>query len=103
MLILSWLRAKPKHLEKFCTLYTDLGFDVLVAHVHPLQVLWPPRGAQLVASDIVKFLVNNEYYERMLLHGFSVGGYLWGECLVQLQNDLCRREIIAKRIKAQQQ
>lgn len=99
--MLSWLRAKPKHLEKFCTLYTDVGFNVLVAHVERLQVLRPLHdGAQPLAGDKVKFLSNNENYERFLLHGFSVGGYLWGECLIQLQEDQMVREAIVKQVKA---
>ncbi len=27
-----------------------------------------------------------------MLHGFSVGGYLWAECMVQMQKDLAKYE-----------
>lgn len=58
------------------------------------------RWAQLAAGDKVKFLSNNKNYERFVLHGFSVDGYLWGECLIQLQEDQMVREAIAKQVKA---
>lgn len=45
---------------------------------------------QLVASDAVKFLANNINSNPLLLHGFSVGGYVWGECMVHMARDLDR-------------
>lgn len=82
--ILSWMQARPKHLEKFCSIYTNLGFDVIVLKVKTWQVILPVNGSQVVVGDVCKFLASNEGYERVLLHGFSVGGYIWGECLIHM-------------------
>lgn len=38
---------------------------------------------QLVAADLLNFMQSNCTFNPLLLHGFSVGGYLWGEvCLI---------------------
>lgn len=76
--MLSWFQAEPKHLEKYCELYTNLGFDVLIVKINLLQLMRPVNGSQLVAAETWRFLDSNEYYDRVLIHGFSVGGYLWG-------------------------
>lgn len=83
-LILSWLEAKQSHVEKYCKIYTDLGIDVLLVQTNVLKLLRPTTGTQVIAKNVVDFLTNNENYEKLFIHGFSVGGYLWGECLLNL-------------------
>lgn len=55
----------------------------------------------MVASEILKFLDANRSYGPVLLHGFSVGGYLWGEALVQMERERERYENIVSRIAGQ--
>lgn len=100
-IIFSWLNSKPKHLHKYANIYLEQGFDVVVAQVTPWQLLWPANGTQQLAGDIVKFLLNNEYYEKMLIHGFSVGGYLFGECLVIMNKDIQTYQKVVDRFVAQ--
>lgn len=59
------------------------------------------RKFQLVAADLVKFLENNNRYSPILLHGFSVGGYVWGECMVHMSRDTERYKLILDRICGQ--
>lgn len=56
---------------------------------------------KLVAADIVKFLKNNEFKNGLIFHGFSVGGYLWGECLVHIARDLQNYQVVLDRVKGQ--
>lgn len=56
---------------------------------------------QVVASDILKFLNVNKSYAPLLIHGFSVGGYQWGEVLVRIASDKKRYQHIADRIIGQ--
>lgn len=44
-------------------------------------------ATKLVAGDVVKFLASNAASNPLFLHGFSVGGYLWGECMVHMARD----------------
>lgn len=56
---------------------------------------------QLVAVDLLSFLKQNESYQQILLHGFSVGGYMWGEVLDFMQQDREKYNDIADRIIGQ--
>lgn len=56
---------------------------------------------QQVASDLISFLENNNLYSPILIHGFSVGGYVWGECMVHMAKDTERYKVIIDRICGQ--
>ncbi|XP_076236496.1 transmembrane protein 53-like lethal (2) k09913 [Calliopsis andreniformis] len=93
LVLLSWLLAKRKHVMKFVNLYTEQGFDVALVSITPWQLMWPLKGSKLVAADLLEFLLHHENFQQILLHGFSVGGYMWGEVLDLIQNN---REKYAK-------
>lgn len=59
------------------------------------------RFFQVVASDILKFLEQNKSYSPMVLYGFSVGGYLWGEVMVQMAHDKEKYQNILDRFVGQ--
>lgn len=101
VLMMSWLLAKQKHLKKYAKIYTDLGFDVLVVHVTPWQFIWPAKGTQLVAADTLKFLENNSSYSPIVVHGFSVGAYQFGEMMLQMSRDIKRYQPILDRMISQ--
>ncbi|XP_045478994.1 uncharacterized protein LOC123683995 isoform X1 [Harmonia axyridis] len=84
VLLLSWLMAKRKHMMKFVDYYLNKDCDVLCINVTPWQLLWPTKGTQIVAADILRFLDSNYVNGQCLLHGFSVGAYLWAEVMVQM-------------------
>ncbi|KAG8237829.1 hypothetical protein J437_LFUL002438, partial [Ladona fulva] len=87
VIILPWLLSRPKHIHKFAKLYLDYGFDVLTVKLTPWQLLWPVQGSQIVAGELISFLHHNQGYNTLLMHGFSIGGYLWGEALAQIVDD----------------
>lgn len=101
VIMLSWLLAKQKHLSKFAELYIEQGYDVVTVAITPWQLLWPVKGTQVNSADLLKFLENNPMYNPLLLHGFSVGGYMWGECLVHMARDQERYSSILNRITGQ--
>lgn len=87
LVILSWLLSKRQHIMKFANLYLEQGFDIAVVSLTPWQLVWPVKGSRLVALDLLTFLTRNQNYEQILLHGFSVGGYMWGEVLDFIESD----------------
>lgn len=46
-------------------------------------------------------MASNEQYKQMVLHGFSVGGYIWGECLAEMEKDRQRYQTVVDRIMGQ--
>ncbi|XP_004534785.1 uncharacterized protein LOC101455132 isoform X1 [Ceratitis capitata] len=101
VLIMAWLMARQKHLKKYAEIYTEMGFDVIVVHVTPWQLLWPAKGTQVVAADTLKFLENNKFYAPIVVHGFSVGAYQIGEVMLQMARDMNRYKDILDRIVCQ--
>ncbi len=50
--------------------------------VKPMQILLPETGAQVIAQNVVNFVQNDENCDKpILVHGFSVGGYVYTEIL----------------------
>ena len=83
--ILAWLAAKEKHVEKYRALWLRRGFDVLTVKMTPYQFLLPTLGAQGLMSDLLRILYSiSDHYPDFILHCFSIGGYEFGEMLHQL-------------------
>ncbi|XP_070156868.1 uncharacterized protein [Polyergus mexicanus] len=101
LVILTWLLSKRQHVMKFVNLYMEQDFDVAVVSLTPWQLLWPTKGSRLVAADLLTFLKQNESYQQILLHGFSVGGYMWGEALDLMESNKDKYSGIADRIVGQ--
>lgn len=57
---------------------------------------------QKVTRELLEYLLKNDgKYEKMVLHGFSAGGYTWGECINHWQNNQARYQPVMDRIVAQ--
>ncbi|KAF5302289.1 hypothetical protein FQA39_LY10328 [Lamprigera yunnana] len=101
VVLLSWMMAKRKHVFKFANLYVDRGFDVLSVNITPWQLMWPTKGSHVIANEVVTFLDVNTDCSPLIVHGFSVGGYQWGEVLVRISQDQPRYQHILNRIVGQ--
>ena len=101
ILIYSWLVAKARHMHKYGDFYLKKGWDVLHVKVDPLQLLLP-SSAQQVVSRVLEFTQEPARSKQpILVHGFSVGGYLWGETLVKILSDKSLVENLRSRIHGQ--
>ncbi|XP_034241686.1 transmembrane protein 53-A isoform X2 [Thrips palmi] len=97
VVFLEWMAAHKNHVKKFTDLYLGSGYDVLVAPLTPSQLLFPRSGSQLIADDLIRFLAENPAYKRVIVHGFSVGGYLWGEiCLKMDKHPALPQQIVGQ-------
>lgn len=101
VLIYGWLVAKAKHIYKYGDFYLGKGFDVLHIKVEPLQLLWPQQ-AQKVVGQVADFVTHSSRIRQpILIHGFSVGGYLYGETIVKFTSDAERFHDMSNRIRGQ--
>lgn len=86
--LFAWMLAKDKHLEKYRNLYFRRGFDVLTVTTSPLELLLPERGSQPIAKNVLNFMNDQiSNYPEIVVHAFSVGGYQFGEVLVEMAKD----------------
>ncbi|CAG5053985.1 unnamed protein product [Parnassius apollo] len=100
-IMINWLLARQKHVMKYASLYLNQGFDVISVSCTPWQLIWPIKGSQLVAADLVKLMSANENGQPMVVHGFSVGGYIWGEVCAQAMKNRELYQPVMDRITAQ--
>lgn len=84
VVLMSWLKAKEKHIEKYRQFYLDRGFDVLNVKTSPRDLLFPTIGAKKISKDFIRFMAEKQY-SNVVVHGFSVGGYMFGEVLLELE------------------
>lgn len=98
-IILSWMLAKESHLEKYRSLYLTRGFDVLTVNIAPKDLLFPVSGSQVIATNVLDYLRNNNGYENVLVHAFSVGGYLMGEMFAKVRDNVDKYNNILSRIQ----
>ncbi|ESO08874.1 hypothetical protein HELRODRAFT_168792 [Helobdella robusta] len=83
VILYSWLLAKNRHINKCSDIYLDRGFDVLQVKVSPRQVLWPAAVIPTVDS-VIDFISNLK--SSILVHGFSVGGFVHTEVMYKMSN-----------------
>lgn len=95
VVLLSWLEAKEKHIEKYREFYLHRGFDVLNVKTSPWDLLLPNYGAKKISEDFVRFMIEKQY-SNVVLHGFSVGGYMFGRFLLEIDqlNEEMRRKLL---------
>lgn len=95
--MLSWFFGQRKQINIYSKLYTDQGIDVLVGRISLVQVLFSIKKCKVndfsmklmtdnsrtirqeFGRDIAEVLKNNEeHYEKIFIHSFSIGGGVWG-------------------------
>lgn len=102
IVLLTWLLSRKKHVMKYCDVYLKQGCNVMTVSVTPWQFFWPVTGTQVVAKQLLDYLEENcEKHQQIILHGFSVGAYLWGEVLVRMNSDLIKYRSLMETIKGQ--
>lgn len=101
VMMMTWLGAEEKHIEKYRQMYFQRGFDILTVKTNPMDLVFPKNGARQIARNAIDALQNQlGQYDRVLIHAFSVGSYQLGEMLNKI-NELPedKREKLLKRIK----
>ena len=101
VVIMSWLGAQDKYIEKYSQIWHKRKFDVLVVKSRPFDIFLPQIGVQIIAKNTVKVLSNlMTEYSDIIFHNFSGGVYLFGELLVHLfGSQSSKNSILRSKIK----
>lgn len=102
--IVGWMGSKDSQLKKYLSYYHDLGFDTLSFAVGPKHILFPQ-----MAMDQMKGVLDTLHHSKeqnisssnVLFHSFSVGGFLFGQCLRCMDQNPDTHGQYKKLIKAQ--
>jgi len=82
-ILITWLMAKNNAVQKYTDFYLDHGFDVLTVRITPKQLLLPKLIEPVVQKELLPVLLSAGHQEK-LIHGFSVGGYVFSRMLHHL-------------------
>jgi len=86
-IIFCWLNAELKGVKNYAKFYTDNGFDVVAVRFNVLDVLLPRRLEEVIKHELIPLLLLVKY-EKTVVHGFSVGGYVWSRLIKNMELDL---------------
>lgn len=87
-LLFCWLMAKERHIRKYAQFYTNMGIDVLKVRISPFDLLRPTKGSQIAADQVLNFLHANPSHGPLMIHGLSVGAYVFMEVLGKIEQDM---------------
>jgi len=82
-ILITWLMAKNNAVHKYTEFYLDHGFDVLTVRITPKQLLLPKLIEPVIQKELLPVLLSAGHQEK-LIHGFSVGGYVFARMLHHL-------------------
>uniref|UniRef100_A0A146M8X1 Transmembrane protein 53-B n=1 Tax=Lygus hesperus TaxID=30085 RepID=A0A146M8X1_LYGHE len=101
VVMLTWMNARRKRVDQYSSIYLSKGYDVLTVTIDGWQFLFPTRGAQTVAQDLLNYLhqFSIRGNQPLLLHGFSIGAYFWGEVLLKIKADVEKYSELLDRVK----
>lgn len=94
--VIAWLGAKQKHVDKYKKIWTDRGFDVISISINAADLLFPKQRAIPRVNNLLQTmyeLTSSGRHQEVVMHCFSVGGYIFGEMVHQLTNEQTRKEI----------
>ncbi|EDQ87827.1 uncharacterized protein MONBRDRAFT_27002 [Monosiga brevicollis MX1] len=93
VLMIGWLNSRQKHLKRYTDLlYNPLGMDVITMLPRPNHVLLPSHS-RAAAAAVAELITGPMAQGRpILIHGFSVGGFIWGCTQMHLKdNDMIQK------------
>ncbi|KAG5845199.1 hypothetical protein ANANG_G00136290 [Anguilla anguilla] len=101
LVLFPWLGSRPKALSKYCEIYFRVGFDVLIVESELSQFLWPRWGLEY-GANILDLLQDDRFVSRpLLVHAFSIGGYLFAQMLTHIARDPQRYRGVTERVQGQ--
>lgn len=100
VVLIGWLLSKPQHLSKFSSWYNQNGFDTISLLPKPGHVVSIDQAGE-TAKHLLDSLTSPLLESRpIVVHGFSVGGYLYGRLLMEIETAGLQQSFSA-RISAQ--
>ncbi|XP_015917053.2 uncharacterized protein [Parasteatoda tepidariorum] len=98
VVIFTWILAQDRHVDKLRNVYISRGFDVLTMETLPKDFLFPTTGTQVNTTKLLDYIADSDQYDKILVHAFSVGGYLMGEMFGKMRDNAEKYLEVTKKI-----
>lgn len=100
----GWMGAKESQLKPYLKFYHEKNFDALYFAVGPKHVLSPDSAMEhmeFVLSSVADNKGEIGDPSKIVFHHFSMGGYLYGQALIAMQNNPEKFNKVKNKICAQ--
>mmetsp|Transcript_38149 Transcript_38149/g.93556 ORF Transcript_38149/g.93556 Transcript_38149/m.93556 type:complete len:362 (+) Transcript_38149:156-1241(+) len=87
IILLSWMGAKQKHMDKISQYYVERGYEV-VSFLNGMSTALIPRASQAQAKRIEDLLTAQPDGRPVFVHAFSIGTGIYGFVLDNLRRDI---------------
>jgi hypothetical protein len=98
--VIGWLGAKDYQLKSYLSFYHHHGFDTLSFAIGPRHIIAPDEAIKHM-ENVWDTAFEHSPDADIVVHAFSVGGYLYGQSLRCIQKSPERYGILKSRIRAQ--
>uniref|UniRef100_A0A7S0ZKA6 Transmembrane protein 53 n=1 Tax=Timspurckia oligopyrenoides TaxID=708627 RepID=A0A7S0ZKA6_9RHOD len=86
VIMLSWMGARKRHLERYKKYYGDMGYDV-VLYLNGLGAALVPAMSQEQACRVAKLIERQPEGRPVIVHAFSIGTGIYGVLLDRIRDD----------------
>mmetsp|Transcript_1306 Transcript_1306/g.2156 ORF Transcript_1306/g.2156 Transcript_1306/m.2156 type:complete len:438 (+) Transcript_1306:236-1549(+) len=87
VVLLSWMGARKKHLDRFANHYREMGYDV-VMYFNSMGTALVPSMSEEQAARVLKFIQKQPEGRPVIVHAFSIGTGIYGLLLNRVQQDV---------------
>lgn len=97
VILLSWMGAQQKHLEKYRAYYEGMGYEVHCVFNDLKTAVFPP-ASRAQANRIGEFISGQPDDRPVFVHAFSIGTGIYGLLLDSLRHDMEKLDRITKKV-----
>lgn len=104
VVVAGWMGAKEKQLKPYLEFYHKRNIDTIYFSVGPHHVLFPQKGLDQMNAILKTISSENplpKVPSKVIFHHFSVGGFLFGQMIMNMQKNKELEQKIIPNIKAQ--
>jgi hypothetical protein len=100
-IVIGWLGAKDQQMKTYLSYYHSHGFDTLSFAVGPRHIIFPQEATKHMQNVWETAEELSPTDTPILLHAFSMGGYLFGQSLRCFENQPEKYGNLKSQIRAQ--
>lgn len=97
VILLSWMGASRKNLDKYRAYYEGLNYEVHMIF-NGLRTSFLPLASRAQAKRVEKLIASQPEERAVFVHAFSIGTGIYGLLIDQLKGDMEKMERIRKQI-----
>ena len=103
VMFFPWLGSTPGAIDKYCELYHQKGWDVLIVNATAKHFLWPPN-AKVIVKDVLDYVMSKEVQDErtdFFVHSMSIGAFIYTVLFIDLQEQPDKYREVRNKLRGQ--